>query len=304
MFCFNQPEAVPKLLAPSIISIISPAPWGAKPKAICTALASRCASRRFENQVVPAVPTVAILCHSQHCNLFEHVGTVLVTEDVSWSFAFVLSGNQTWSCCVGLQEDRRFIPATAWSRLFSVQLLRVKQLRAVFPLRCHYLWTWHQHHAYNPGTDRQKSWDLPGSWTRIFKEVWQHKLMVKVAVDPVLRMEVMTTQIIMIVTVLTMINTKIITYNYIRLWTWLLAMTKTKTMIIMMMMMMKMTWLKPAKVHRSWDPSARSASMASMGRGTSFVQAEIDIWSNPKSTSLFDIWICNTSLGERAAYWA
>jgi hypothetical protein len=44
--------------------------------------------------------------------------------------------------------------------------------------------------------------------------------------------------------------------------------------------------------------------MASMGRGTSFVQAEIDIWSNPKSTSLFDIWICNTSLGERAAYWA
>jgi hypothetical protein len=41
--------------------------------------------------------------------------------------------------------------------------------------------------------------------------------MVKVAVDPVLRMEVMTTQIIMIVTVLTMINTKIITYNYIRL---------------------------------------------------------------------------------------
>lgn len=41
--------------------------------------------------------------------------------------------------------------------------------------------------------------------------------MVKVAVDPVLRMEVMTTQLMMIVTVLTMINTKIITYNYIRL---------------------------------------------------------------------------------------
>ena len=34
--------------------------------------------------------------------------------------------------------------------------------------------------------------------------------MVKVAVDPVLRMEVMTTQLMMIVIVLTMINTKII----------------------------------------------------------------------------------------------
>ena len=143
--------------------------------------------------------------------------------------------------------------------------------------------------------DMTSACDLPGSWTQIFKEVWQHKLMVKVA---------------------TLCYAWKCDNDYDD---FKIVLTMTRTMIMTTVLYTLTTNFYDSHDHddddddddhddydddepietclpksisvRSWDPSARSASMASMGREPSFVQVGIDgtSWSNPKNTSSFDI---------------
>ena len=81
-----QPEAVPKLLAPSIIS---PAPSRRQAKGD---MYSPCLSVRLTKIREPGGANGgANRCHSQlsqHCNLFENVGTVLVTRRCELIFRF------------------------------------------------------------------------------------------------------------------------------------------------------------------------------------------------------------------------